>query len=45
MEMEPLKIQEEKENDEWVGPTPEEMIQHQPKRRKVLHHEILFLNK
>ena len=45
METEPLKDQEEVGNDEWVGPTPEEMIQHKPKKRKVLQHEALFLNK
>lgn len=45
MEKEPLKNQEDDQDDEWVGPTPEEMTQPQPKKRKILQYEKLFLDK
>jgi hypothetical protein len=37
---------DDSDNDsEWVGPLPSEATEHQPKKRKVLHHEKLFLDK
>ena len=41
------KAQEETENDheEWVGPLPSEATEPEAKKRKVLHHEKLFLDK
>ena len=33
------------EDEEWVGPLPSEATEHQPKKRKILHHEKLFLEK
>lgn len=33
------------EEEEWVGPLPSEATEPQPKKRKVLHHEKLFLEK
>lgn len=47
---EPAKTEEEKkeesdEEDEWVGPLPSEATEPQPKRRKILNHEKLFLQK
>lgn len=39
--------QEEAENspDEWVGPLPTEATEPQAKKRKILNHEKLFLDK
>lgn len=31
--------------DEWVGPLPSEATEPQAKKRKVLNHEKLFLDK
>lgn len=41
------EVQAETENDqeEWVGPLPSEATEPQTKKRKVLHHEKLFLDK
>lgn len=33
------------EEEEWVGPLPSEATEPQPKKRKVLNHEKLFLEK
>lgn len=33
------------EQEEWVGPLPTEATDHQAKKRKILHHEKLFLDK
>ncbi len=45
MEKEPERPQDEDQEDEWVGPTPSEMAQPPTKKRKVLQHEKLFLDK
>lgn len=39
--------QEEAENspEEWIGPTPLEATEPQPKKRKILNHEKLYLDK
>lgn len=33
------------DDEEWVGPKVSEATEHLPKKRKVLHHEKLFLDK
>lgn len=45
MEKEPTKAVEDDQEDEWVGPTTAEMTQPPTKKRKVLQHEKLFLDK
>jgi hypothetical protein len=39
------KEKEESSEDEWVGPKVSEATEPQPKKRKILHHEKLFLEK
>jgi hypothetical protein len=45
MENEHTKPLEDDQEEEWVGPTPGEMTQPPTKKRKVLQHEKLFLDK
>lgn len=42
---EPQKEDAENSSEEWVGPMPSEAVEPQPKKRKVLNHEKLFLDK
>ena len=47
-EKSPPPQQDEAEDEGWVGPLPSEaseVIEPQPKKRKILQHEKLFLDK
>ena len=45
VEEEPPKEDSEASQDEWVGPLPSEATEPVTKKRKVLNHEKLFLEK
>lgn len=43
-----IEVREESEEEEWIGPTPSEATESsepQPKKRKVLKYEKLFVEK
>lgn len=42
---EPQQDEPEINQDEWIGPLPTEASEPQAKKRKVLNHEKLFLEK
>lgn len=39
------EVKQDEPEDEWIGPLPTEATEPQAKKRKVLNHEKLFLEK
>lgn len=45
IEEKPPQEEHESDQEEWVGPLPSEATEPEVKKRKILHHEKLFLEK